>query len=125
MRIEQSILDNVKESLGLPTSTNDFDTEILMHINSAIAEVNQNGVGRPLVVTDSTQTWADLQDPLQTQGNQYFQIVPLFVTLSTKIIFDPPPPSTVEQYANNRDKLLWRLKIAYEEPYVEVTIVEE
>lgn len=110
--------------MGLSEDTVDFDTDLLMHINSAIGKLNQNGVGNFLVVTDETQTWNDLQDPLQVEGNKYFQMIPLFITISTKIIFDPPPPSSVQYHSSNVDQILWRLKIAYEEPIV-TTIAEE
>lgn len=118
MYIEQSILKNTRAALGLAEDANDFDIDLIMHINAAIGTLNQNGVGRPLVVKDESQIWSELQDPLQIKGNEYFHMIPLFVTLSTKLIFDPPPPSTVEVYRHNIDQLLWRLKIAYEEPII-------
>jgi hypothetical protein len=117
--INNSILQDVRIAVGLDATTSDFDTELLMHINSAIGTLNQNGVGKFLVIDGLEQKWIDLQDPLQTEGNNYFQLVPLFVVLSTKLIFDPPPPSTVEQYVRNIDQSLWRLKLAYETPYVQ------
>jgi hypothetical protein len=112
--INKSILEDVRVAVGLSDTTTDFDTDLLMHINGAIGKLNQNGVGKFIIVEDSTLTWGDLQDPLQTEGNKYFNIVPLFVALSTKLIFDPPPPSSVEYHANHIDQLLWRLKVAYE-----------
>lgn len=119
MDVTKSILKDIREAVGLSSDSTDFDTDLLMHINSAISELNQNGVGIPLIVDGESQKWLDLQDPLKIEANQYFQMVPLFITLSTKIIFDPPPPSTVEYYSSNIRKLLWRLKLAYEEPKTE------
>jgi hypothetical protein len=123
--VNNSILQDVRLAVGLDATTSDFDTELLMHINSALGTLNQNGVGNFLVVMNEELTWNDLQNPSQTEGNKYFHMVPLFVALSTKLLFDPPPPSTVEQYVRNIDQALWRLKIAYEEPYVAPTITEE
>jgi hypothetical protein len=119
--INKSILQTIREAVGLSSTTTDFDTELLMHINTAIGKLNQNGVGNFLVVENEDSVWKDLQNPSQTDGNQYFQMVPLFITLSTKLMFDPPPPSTVEYYQNSIHDALWRLKIAYEEPYVQPT----
>lgn len=116
MYLTKSILEDIRESVGLDLTTNDFDTELLMHINVAISKLNQNGVGRFLVVKDDLSTWEDLMDPEQTWGNPHFYMIPLFINLSTKIIFDPPPPSAVQYYSDNADQLLWRLKIAYEKP---------
>lgn len=121
MKLEHSILEDVREAVGLNRDVMDFDTDLLMHINSAIGKLNQNGVGNILLVTDVTSTWRDLQDVTQIEGNKYFAMVPLFIVVSTKIIFDPPPPSTVEYYNRSIDESLWRLKVAYETPIVTQT----
>lgn len=118
MKLDNSILEDVREALGLGKDVDDFDTEILMHINSALSVLHQNGVNKFLIVDSVTQTWKDLIDPLKLEGNVYFGMVPLYVKLSTKLIFDPPPPSTVEQYSKNIEETLWRLKTAYDEPLV-------
>lgn len=123
MDLNTSILRDIRVAVGLDTHTSDFDTELLMHINSAIGTLNQNGVGAFLVVQNEEETWNDLQNPLQIEGNKYFQMVPLFMTISTKLLFDPPPPSSVQYHAQNSDQILWRLKIAYEEPIVSSTSV--
>lgn len=114
MQLSNSILEDVRESLGIGKDVYDFDTEILMHINAALGVLNQNGVGRPIVVNDTSVTWEDFQDPLAISGNEVFPMVQIFITLSVKQIFDPPPPSTVEYYSKSIDMTLWRLKIAYE-----------
>lgn len=118
MNMDASILKEVRIALDVGEDITDFDDELLMHINSAIGKLNQNGVGNFLVVNDENSKWSDLQDVTQTEGNKYFQMVPLFITLSTKLLFDPPPPSNVQYHSQSVNELLWRLKIAYEEPYV-------
>ncbi len=118
MDINNSILEDVRVAVGLSKDSPDFDTDLLIYINGAIGNLNQNGVGNSLIVKDATTTWGDLQDPLQTEGNKYFNMVPLFITLSTKLLFDPPPPSSVEYHASYVEQTLWRLKVAYEEPTI-------
>lgn len=118
MNLKNSILKDVREYVGLLNTSIDFDAELIPHINGAIGKLNQNGVGKFLIVEDEVAVWEDLQDPEQTEGNKYFGLVPLFITLSTKLLFDPPPPSNVQYHATNSQELLWRLKIAYETPYV-------
>lgn len=124
MDLTKSILQDIRASVGLTEDTADFDTDLLMHINTAISELNQNGVGLPVVVTNTTTTWGDLQDPLQTKGNEAFAMVPLFMMLNTKLIFDPPPPSTVEVYSRRTSEILWRLKVAFEDFTTTTTTTE-
>lgn len=118
MDLTKSILRDIREAVGLSSDSTEFDTELLMHINSSIGKLNQNGVGAFLVVQNEESKWSDLQDPSQVEGNKFFQLIPLFMTLSTKLLFDPPPPSSVQYYADNVNQHLWRLKLAYEQPYV-------
>lgn len=121
MNLTNSLLEDIRAAVGLERTVSDFDTDLLMYINSAIGTLNQNGVGNDLIVTDDTSTWMDLQNPEQVSGNKSFKMVPLFVMLSTKILFDPPPPSNVQYHQNGIDQALWRLKIAYEEPITTTT----
>lgn len=111
----KSILKSVRAAVGLDEESSDFDTDLLMHINAALIKLNQNGVGLPVLVTDDKTTWADFKDPLQIEGNKSFGMVPLYVALSARIIFDPPPPSAVEHFVNTTSQLLWYLKVAYED----------
>lgn len=113
MDLAKNVLADVREAIGLSTDPSTFDNEILMHINSGAGKLNQNGITLPIVV-DVDTTWGDLQDPTKTEGNKVFHMVPLFMMLNTKILFDPPPPSAVEHYSRQIEELLWRLKIAYE-----------
>lgn len=115
MKLSDSILNDTRESLGLSISDSGFNKEIIPHINSAISKLNQNGIGKYLVVDGDTQKWGDLQDPDQMEGNKHFASIPLFIALSTKLLFDPPPPSSVEYHAANVNEILWRLKVAYED----------
>ena len=120
--VNKSILQEIRIAVGLDATSTDFDTELLMHINSAIGKLNQNGIGNFLIIENEGQVWEDLMDPTQIEGNKYFAMVPLFITISTKLLFDPPPPSSVQYHAQNADQILWRLKVAYEEPYVIPTV---
>lgn len=122
MNPTNSILEDVRLAVGLTIDTSDFDTDLLMHINASIGTLNQNGIGKNLIVIDTASTWNDLQEPTQ-YGNEFFKMVPLFIMLSTKLLFDPPPPSIVQYHQAHIDQLLWRLKIAYEEPLTTTTTI--
>lgn len=114
LNLNNSILEDIREGIGLNRESPDFDADLLMHINSSIGILNQNGVGNNVSVNDTHMTWEEFYNPSQEEGNKYFQMIPLFIILRTKLIFDPPPPSTVEYYHKNADEILWRLKLAYE-----------
>lgn len=111
----KSILRDIRAGVGLGEDTVDFDVDLIMHINAALATLSQNGVGFSTVVKDESTKWSDVKDPNQGEGNLYFQMIPLYVTMSTKLVFDPPPPSAVEFHKSQIEQLLWRLKIAYED----------
>lgn len=114
MGVDDSILRTVRGSVVGDPDNGEFDGELILHINSAISKLNQNGVGELIFLTGDNETWSDLRDESQVVGNKHFQMIPLFITLSTKLLFDPPPPSSVEYYSKNAEELLWRLKIAHE-----------
>lgn len=111
----EKVLPTLRSALGLQPDSTDFDTEIRMHMNAALATLRQNGVTIPGVTITENTTWSELKDPAKIKGNDYFDMVPTYVFASTKILFDPPPPSNVPYYDNKNNELLWRLRTAYEE----------
>lgn len=125
MNETSSILKDIRRSVGLAEDSVDFDTDLVMLINASLGILHQNGVGLPLMVTDELETWGDFKNPDQVEGNVFFQLVPLFVQLNTKVLFDPPPPSAVQHFSSTIDQLLYRLKAAYEEPLVTTTVSSE
>jgi hypothetical protein len=123
LKDDRSILQDIRLAVGLSEDSVDFDTDLVMNINAALAALYQNGAILPVVVVDDTTTWGELKDPLKVEGNKLAHIIPLYVTLSTKVIFDPPPPSAVEYFNNTVDQLLWRIKTAYEDYTTTTTTV--
>lgn len=113
MNIEDSILEHIRDSVGLTKENKEFDTELLNHINLSIGKLNQNGVGLPILVKDDTTTWADLL-PTDGEGYESIGMIPTFISLNVKLLFDPPPPSSVEFHTRSVDEILWRLRLAYE-----------
>lgn len=113
-----SILETVCEAIGLEVDDNSFNAEINLHINSALATLFQNGIGKSLVVQDFGTSWNDFKDETQTEGNLMFEQVKLYVFIKTKLLFDPPPPSTVKPMTEAADEILWRLREQYTPPVV-------
>ena len=114
MDLTVSILKDIRESVVGVEDNTEFDGDLIPYINSAISTLNQVGVGHFIFVKNEDQTWGDFMDDTQIEGNQYFQMANLYISLSTKLLFDPPPPSNVQYHSNRIEELLWRLKTAYE-----------
>ena len=109
-----SILETVVEAVGLAVDDQAFHQELTLHINSALATLYQNGVGKSVVVKDYGLLWEDFKDETQVVGNEMFEQVKLYVFIKTKLLFDPPPPSTVKPMTEAGDELLWRLREQYQ-----------
>lgn len=118
----RNILETIREGLGLSEDDTSFDVELLIHINAAVARLTQNGVGKYVDINTETMWYDILVDP--TAEQEYSNMIPKYVLISTKLIFDPPAPSIVDQYVRMAEEMLWCLKISYEKP-VEVKKVEE
>lgn len=109
-----SILKGVRGALGLGIDDTSFDHELVIHINGALGTLVQNGVIKPLVVSSVDQVWDDLKDPETIEYDYMFEQVKLFVFVKTKILFDPPPPSTAKYMDDYATELLWRLRESYD-----------
>ena len=114
MSYTQSILDTVRGAMGLVEDDSSFDPELIIHINSHLATLYQNGVGLPIVVEDSTALWSDLKD--ESKNNDMFEQIKTYIFLRTKLLFDPPPPTTAKYMDEAATELLWRLRCHYDVP---------
>lgn len=92
IKLEESILTSVKKLLGLTEENEEFDLDIMMHINGAITILTQIGVGPSdgFIVTSKSDSYADwLGDTKQLQN------VKLYLYWKTRLSFDPPTQSSV------------------------------
>lgn len=116
-----SILVTIKKMLGLDAEQKDFDTEIIMHINSVLMILAQMGVGpsRGIVIEDEFATWEQL-----IPDGRNFELVKTYIYLKVKLIFDPPLSSSV---LSSMERMIseceWRLnsRAEYEEETQEDT----
>lgn len=105
-----TIISDVRGFLNLDKWDKVFDSEITPHIMAAISTLAQNGVCKTCPLVEGT-TWNTIIDPLYVDNCDVHSLVPLFVMMRVKILFDPPPPSTIQYYQNYIDECLWRLRI--------------
>lgn len=110
--MDDSILTSIKKLLGLADEYVCFDTDIIMHINTALMILHQLGVGPPegFRITDKTSTWNDyLSDDITLES------VKTYVGLKVRILFDPPQNSTVMDSMNREINMLeWRINTEVE-----------
>ena len=103
--MNDSILESIKKMLGIYPEDTAFDDELIMHINNAIADLNDVGASmEDFAITSNTETWGDYvnSEKLASQARQY-------VYCKVKIIFDPPANSfTVTEFEKAKDEAQWR-----------------
>jgi hypothetical protein len=108
--MNESILTSIKKLLGITEECEDFDTDLIIHINSVFVILNQLGVGKSFSIEDKTATW----DKFIEKDTDYAP-VKSYVFLKVKLLFDPPLSSAViECYKANISELEWRLNFASE-----------
>lgn len=109
----ESILTSIKKLLGIDEAYDHFDPEIIMHINTALMELTQMGVGPPegFRIESESSTWSEFisEDDLRFEG------VKTYIYLSVRLVFDPPSQSAViDSIKQTMSRLEWRLNIAAE-----------
>ena len=81
-----SILDDVKQALGLFPDDTSFDSTIIMHIHSVFSMLHSaTGVGGPsgFAITDRNNTWDELYE------DDRLNAIKSYVFVRVKVLFDP------------------------------------
>lgn len=110
--MEGSILDTIKQLLGIQSDYTAFDADIVVHINSAFMTLNQLGVGPTecFSIDGSGENWAEFVDK-----SIDLEAVKTYIYLKVRTIFDPPSSSVVMEAMNkNISELEWRLNVQVE-----------
>lgn len=106
----ESILATIKKLLGIPEEVLDFDTDIIIHINTVLGTLNQLGVGpeEGFVISDEYAVWDDF-----IASKYKLEAVKTYIYLKVKMLFDPPQNSSVAASIKDQiDELEWRLNNA-------------
>lgn len=110
--MNESILNSIKKLIGLPEDYDHFDVDIMIHINSVLATLNQLGVGPEggFSITGASETWADF-----LQDEKVLDSVKSYVYLKVRLTFDPPfSPAVIESFKEMTAEYEWRLMVAVE-----------
>lgn len=103
-----SILVSVKKLLGIDAEYTIFDPDIIVHINTAFAILNQLGVGpeEGFMIEGVNEVWEEYIVDFN------FMMAKTFVFLKVKIAFDPPSSAALLESMNRQlDELTWRLEV--------------
>lgn len=105
--MDESILNSIKQMLGIYPEDTAFDPELISFINGAIADLLHVCGFDPnwgFLVTDSGIKWSALvhNDAEASQAKQY-------VYCKVRLLFDPPSNSfVVDSISKSKDEAQWR-----------------
>ena len=102
-----SILETIRKMIGPSVTYDIFDTDLIIHINSAFSRLCQLGVGpeSPFRITGAAETWDEFIPGVMSDD------IVQYVYLKTRMMFDTPASGTVVDVIQNQlDMLEWTLK---------------
>lgn len=105
-----SILNSIKKLIGISEDDSCYDTDLIIHINSAFMILNQIGVGPDsgFSIRDKTSTWDEF-----TNNDLELESVKTYVYQKVKLCFDPPTSSVaIDALEKSIKEIEWRLNVA-------------
>ncbi len=102
-----SILTSVKKQLGITEEYEQFDADLIMHINSVFMILTQMGIGpaEGFAIYDNASLWEDY-----ISNETTMQILKSYMALKVQMVFDPPMTSSVmESKKRMLEEFEWRL----------------
>lgn len=106
-----SILNSIKQMLGVGAEDTNFDQELIIHINGALMVLNQLGVGptKGFVITGPDETWGELLG-----DRTDLELIKLDVYLRVRLIFDPPQNSFLASAIQKQiEEYDWRIEVQH------------
>lgn len=110
----ESILTSVKKLLGIAKEYTQFDTDIIIHINTIFMALQQMGIGPKdgFSITDENDLWTDFME-----DSILLNSVKTYMYLRVKLLFDPPlTSSTVDSFNKLISELEFRMNSKAEYP---------
>ena len=107
--MSESILTSIKKLLGITEEYEQFDPDILMHINSVFMILTQIGVGPEsgFSIQDDSSKWADFVSDINK-----IEAIKSYIYLKVRLLFDPPTSSSTMEAINSLiSELEWRLNV--------------
>lgn len=110
----ESILTSIKKLLGIAEEYTQFDTDIIIHINTVFMTLQQLGVGpeEGFSIVDSEAVWTDFME-----NSILLNSVKTYIYLKVKLLFDPPlSSSTIECFNKVISELEFRMNSKVDYP---------
>ena len=110
--MEESILKTIKQLIGCPDDFEQFDLDLIVHINSAFATLTQLGVGpkEGYRITGADNEWSEFEDDAQK-----LSLIKDYVYIKTRLLFDPPTSgSLMDSLKEQLKEMEWRLYMLYD-----------
>lgn len=105
-----SVLNSTKKLLGIDQDYNQFDQDIIIHINSVLMTLGQLGVQVSKLVETGLDTWSDV---VNESESTFGSAIKSYVYLKVRLLFDPPTSSVVTEAINRQiSELEWRLNVS-------------
>ena len=105
--MEESILNTIEALVGVNADYTAFDVDIITSINTALATLHELGVGptQGMQISHDTSVWSEFVESSTLLG-----LCKQYISLKTRLIFDPPTNSTVIENINGSIRELeWRI----------------
>ncbi len=104
----ESILDSIKQMLGIEVEDKVFDKELIIYINGALMVIGQLGIGPSgYTIQDGTNIWDEFM-----RGRTDLEVVKSNVYLRVRLIFDPPQNSFLVSAIQEQIKEYdWRIEL--------------
>lgn len=108
-----AILSDVKKMIGPSEIYDQFDKDIVIHINSVFNTLQQLGVGPKegfSITEDGEEEWEDYIPDIEKSN--LFQMVRSYMYLKVRMQFDPPTGSVASTFEEQIKEYEWRLSVA-------------
>lgn len=108
-----NILATIKKMLGGDQQSEAFDTDIIVHMNSAFMALQQIGVGpdTTFYITSGDEVWVDFLNDVTN-----LEAVKTYIYLKVRLVFDTPSSSfVIGALEKNLAEIEWRLMTQAEE----------
>ena len=110
--MEESILKTIKQLIGCPDDFEQFDLDLIVHINSAFATLTHLGVGQKegYRIIGADNVWSEFEDDAQK-----LSLIKDYVYIKTRLLFDPPTSgSLMDSLKEQLKEMEWRLYMLYD-----------